>query len=205
MTAGLKIAVFILLFKWTQGLFVRVDMPLLLSVLQWLAVLSVLFGNIIALLQPDIRRMLLFSSVAHSGYLLMIVISGQMGASVASSALFYYLMVYVMMIVGIFMSLRPFEKENQYEVSLQQLCSQASQNPINAFFITVFLFCLAGLPPTGGFIAKLFLLQVLMDQGFFMDVFMVYFRFKYWFILLLKTCCFNVHGESKPSCSSCFL
>ena len=165
MTTGLKVSVFILLFKWTQYLFVRVDMSFLLAVLQWLAVLSVLFGNIIALLQSDVKRMLLFSSIAHTGYLLMILITAQMGAVMASSALLYYIMIYVIMVLGIFICLRPFEKINQYKIPMQKLTSYASQNPLHAFLITLFLFCLAGFPPTGGFIAKLFVFQVLIEQG----------------------------------------
>ena len=78
MATGVKITLFCLLFKWTKGFFTKVEMPYFLSLLQWLAVLSVLFGNIIALLQKDFKKMLLFSTIAHSGYLLMIMLAAQM-------------------------------------------------------------------------------------------------------------------------------
>ena len=67
MATGLKLTIFVLLFEWTKNILPLVELTSLLSVFQWMAVLSVLFGNIIALLQKDLKRMLLFSTVAHSG------------------------------------------------------------------------------------------------------------------------------------------
>ena len=165
MATGLKIAIFVLLFEWTKGVFSLPEMSSLLSLFQWLAVLSVLFGNIIALLQKDFKKMLLFSTVAHSGYLLMILISSQMGFYFGSSSLLYYLMVYACMTVGIFMCLRFFEKENNVAIELSELNNLSRQKPFHAFLITLFLLSLAGVPPTGGFIAKLLVFYSLLDQG----------------------------------------
>ena len=165
MATGLKIAIFVLLFEWTKGVFSLPEMSSLLSLFQWLAVLSVLFGNIIALLQKDFKKMLLFSTVAHSGYLLMILISSQMGFYFGSSSLLYYLMVYACMTVGIFICLRFFEKENNVAIELSELNNLSRQKPFHAFLITLFLLSLAGVPPTGGFIAKLLVFYSLLDQG----------------------------------------
>jgi len=117
------------------------------------------------LLQKDFIRMLLFSTVAHSGYLLMILIASQMNFSMAKTALLYYLMVYVSMMVGIFICLRPFEKEADTSVHLDSLENLARRSPLHAFLITLFLLSLAGIPPTGGFVAKLFVFHGLLDQG----------------------------------------
>lgn len=165
MATGLKVTVFVLLFEWTKGVFSLPEMSSLLSVFQWLAVLSILFGNIIALLQKDFKKMLLFSTVAHSGYLLMILISSQMGFYFGGTSLFYYLMVYVCMTVGIFICLRIFEQENDVAVSLNKLNNLSHQKPFHAFLITLFLLSLAGVPPTGGFVAKLLVFYGLLDQG----------------------------------------
>ena len=166
MAGGFKVSVFVLLFQWTEGLFVFMEGEVLLLVFQWMAVLSVLFGNIAALMQPDIKKMLLFSSVAHSGYLLMILITGGTGEGEASGgALLYYLMVYVLMLAGAFICLRPFENKDQAFLPLNQLKARAFRQPFAAFFLMLFLFGLAGLPPTGGFIAKLLLFKVLLSQG----------------------------------------
>lgn len=166
MAGGFKVSVFVLLFQWMKDLFVTVDLRVLLSVLQWLAVLSVLFGNIAALLQSDIKRVLLFSSVAHSGYLLMILIAGGMGDPLASRALLYYLMVYVFMVAGSFICLKPFECRGQARVLVSDLKGLARTSPLQAGLILLFLFNLAGFPPTAGFMGKLMIFEVLLDQGF---------------------------------------
>ena len=171
MATGLKLTIFVLLFEWTKNIFTLVELSSLLSLLQWLAVLSVLFGNIIALLQKDFKKMLLFSTVAHSGYLLMILIASQMGFYLGKTALFYYLMVYICMTLGIFICLRPFEKSDSTALNLSELENLASRKPFHAFLITLFLLSLAGVPPTGGFIAKLFVFHSLLDQGFWWMLF----------------------------------
>ncbi len=171
MAVGLKLAVFVPLFEWTQGLFTKVDMPFFLSLFQWFAVLSVLFGNITALLQKDFKKILLFSTIAHSGYLFMILIASQTGFYMARPALFYYLLLYVLMTAGVFICLRIFEKEDQAELELSSLRNLAERNPFQAFFISLFLLSLAGLPPTGGFIAKVFVFHALIDQGFWWMLF----------------------------------
>ncbi len=167
MAGGFKVAVFILFFQWMENLFTFMESDTLLFVFQWMAVLSVLFGNVAALMQKDIKKMLLFSSVAHSGYLLMILVTGAGGAELAGRALSYYLMIYVVMMAGAFVCLRSFEdRAGGAGLPFHQLSSLAPRHPLQAFCLMVFLFCLAGLPPTGGFIAKLVLFEVLLDQGF---------------------------------------
>lgn len=165
MATGFKLTVFVLLFEWTKNIFTIIPGFSFLSVLQWLAVLSILFGNIIALLQKDFKKTLLFSTIAHSGYLLMILIASQMGFALGKTALLYYLIMYICMTVGIFICLRPFETQGNVELSLERLKNLSSRHPLHAFFITVFLLSLAGIPPTGGFIAKLFVFQSLLSQG----------------------------------------
>jgi len=166
MATGLKLTIFVLLFEWTNNTFNQVNF--LLPIFQWLAVLSVLFGNIIALLQKDFKKLLLFSTISHSGYLLMILLAHQMGLA-GRVSLFYYLLMYLIMTLGVFMCLR--EKEGQAGLSLEELKGLASKNPLYAFLISVFLLSLAGVPPTGGFVAKLFLFQALLDQGFWWMLF----------------------------------
>ncbi len=166
MAGGMKIAVFTLLYQWTKNLFSGLEPMFFLSVLQWMAVLSVLFGNILAVLQTDFKKMLLFSTVAHSGYLLMIFLSASAGSTLAPSGLLYYLMIYAAMTAGIFLCLLPLEKDSQPHVPLSHLKGLSRSQPLLAFFITIFLLSLAGIPPLGGFIAKLFLFHSLLNQGF---------------------------------------
>ena len=171
MATGFKLVVFILLFEWTKGIWTNPDLQFLLSLFQWLAVLSVLFGNIIVLMEKDFKKILLFSTIAHSGYLLMILIASQAGFEEGRTALLYYLILYSFMTLGVFICLRPFEKVHKSAVPLRALKGLARQRPFHAFFITVFLLSLAGVPPTGGFIAKVFLFRSLLDTGFWWMLF----------------------------------
>ena len=190
MTTGFKVGVFTLLLQWTQNIYVHGNLEFLFNILQWLAVLSMLFGNIIALYQKDLRLMLLFSTVAHSGYMLMILISHQMGDMQGFSsqqeitdflvfwkgegpeqALLYYLFVYILMTIGVFVSLKPFEEKHSMEVPVNKLAGVGKHYPLRAFLITLFLLSLAGIPPTGGFIAKFLVLQTLLQHGHLWMVF----------------------------------
>ena len=171
MAVGFKVVVFVLLFDWIKNIFAKGHLLGLLSLFQWMAVLSVLFGNVVALLQKDFKKMLLFSTVAHSGYLFMILISFSVGFQTGQEALFYYLIVYVCMTIGVFICLRPFEKPGSPDLDLENLKGLAYKHPIYAGLITLFLLSLAGIPPTGGFIAKLFLFHSLLDQGFWWMLF----------------------------------
>ena len=171
MAVGVKITLFCLLLKWTHNFFLKTNLALLFSTLQWLAVLSVLFGNIIALMQKDFKRMLLFSTVAHSGYLLMLTLAGQMGFSMVTNGLLYYLMIYAIMTIGLFICIYSFERKGSSDVDSEQLKGLAYKQPLLAVFITLFLLSLAGIPPTGGFIAKLFVFQSLIEQGLWWMIF----------------------------------
>ena len=184
MTTGFKVGVFALFLQWTKNIYVHGNLEFIFNILQWLAVFSLLFGNIIALHQKDLRLMLLFSTVAHSGYMLMILISHQMGdmhgfasqkeitdllvlwkGEGPERALLYYLFVYILMTIGIFVSLKPFEEKQSMEVPVNKLAGVGKQYPFRAFLITLFLLSLAGIPPTGGFIAKFLVLQTLLQHG----------------------------------------
>ncbi len=171
MAVGVKITLFCLLLKWTNNFFLKTNLPFFLSILQWLAILSVLFGNIIALMQKDFKKMLLFSTVAHSGYLFMLILAGQMGFPMVKSGLLYYLMTYAFMTIGLFVCIYPFEQPDSPDVPSEQLKGLAYKNPLQTIFITLFLLSLAGLPPTGGFIAKFFVFQSLINQGLWWMVF----------------------------------
>ncbi len=171
MAGGMKLAVFTALFSWTKDTNGVLDFTFFLSSMQWIAVLSVFFGTLGALWQKDLRKMLIFSTIAHSGYLLMLLITSFNGADFASSALFYYLILYAMTTMGAFFCLFHLEKKDTVGVNLTLLKDVRNQNPLNNILITVFLLSLAGIPPTGGFVAKLFLFQNLIDRGFWWMLF----------------------------------
>ena len=170
MAGGMKISIFTALYHWTKNIFFASDLSVFLSALQWLAVLSVCFGNIAALREKDLKKMLLFSTIAHSGYLLMMLLSAGAGAP-AAQALLYYLIVYAGLTMGAFLCLLPLEKKGSPAVLIDQLKGLGAQQPLFGILTTVFLLGLAGLPPTGGFMVKLLLFQNLVDRGFWWMLF----------------------------------
>ena len=167
MAVGFKLVVFVLLFEWTKDL---ISFAHVMALFQWLAVLSLFFGTIIALRQKDLKKVLLFSTIAHSGYLFMLLIASQMGYE-GQGALFYYLIIYSLMTLGVFLCVSLLEKPDKAGLELNSLKGLAEKEPLIAFFISFFLLSLAGLPPMGGFLGKLFVFQALVDQGLWWTLF----------------------------------
>ncbi len=171
MVGGWKIAVFTALHQWLKNTGSMEGLSVFILILQWLAVFSVVFGNVLAFLQKDFKKLLLFSTISHSGYLLMILISAIMGSTLASAGLFYYLIIYTVTTIGAFLCLWPLEREDSFSTPLLSLRNYAQSHPLLAILTSGILLSLAGLPPFGGFVAKLFLFQSLVDQGFWWMLF----------------------------------
>jgi NADH-quinone oxidoreductase subunit N len=126
------------------------------KVLFWiLAAITMTVGNISALVQSNVKRMLAFSSVSHAGYLVM----GVLVKDVAGiSAILFYLVVYSAMNLGAFAIISLVEK-NEQEVTFKNFRGMASINPLLSVAMALFMISLAGFPPTAGFIAKYGLLS----------------------------------------------
>ncbi|SVB06571.1 uncharacterized protein METZ01_LOCUS159425 [marine metagenome] len=126
------------------------------KVLFWiLAAITMTVGNISALVQSNVKRMLAFSSVSHAGYLVM----GVLVKDVAGiSAILFYLVVYSAMNLGAFAIISSVEKDEQ-EVTFKNFRGMASINPLLSVAMALFMISLAGFPPTAGFIAKYGLLS----------------------------------------------
>ncbi len=133
-----------------------------LSGLAWASVLTVMFGNVMALKQKQIKRIVAFSSLAHSGYLMMALfgILSLSGSSKDFSALFYYLLAYISLTGGLLLGVQSLEKQNS-QPQLKDLQSLFHSNPLFALALSVFLLGLAGMPPTFGFFAKIGIFQPL--------------------------------------------
>lgn len=124
-----------------------------------LAIATMTVGNVSALWQSHVRRLLAFSSVAHGGYLLIglaVALAPSEGSEAGIAALLFYLVVYGLAALGAFgivSSLRgPGGKEIE---SVEELAGLGRSSPIAAALLAVFLFSLAGIPPLGGFWGKL--------------------------------------------------
>ena len=137
-----------------------------LSGLAIASVLTVLFGNIMALKQIKIKRLIAFSSLAHSGYLMMALfgILSLDSSSKNLSLLFYYLLAYIFLTGAFLIGLQSMEKENP-QIELKTWNSLFKDRPFVALGLTLCLLGLAGIPPSFGFFAKLGLFQPLILSG----------------------------------------
>lgn len=128
-----------------------------------MAVLSIIIGNITAIAQTNLKRMLAYSTISHVGFLLFGFFSGTLNGFIASM---FYVSAYVLMTLGGFgmillLSRKGFEAEN-----LDDLKGLNSRSPWYAFLMMLLMFSMAGVPPTIGFYAKFAVLQAALQAGF---------------------------------------
>jgi len=117
-----------------------------------LAAASMIFGNFVALRQDNVKRMLAYSSIAHSGYILAALAAP---TDAAFTALIFYSLVYIFMGLGGFIFLSAMERQYDWNNHINDFKGFAKRNPIMALFMLVFMFSMLGIPPTVGFFGKL--------------------------------------------------
>jgi NADH-quinone oxidoreductase subunit N len=123
-----------------------------------IAALTMVAGNLLALTQGSLKRMLAYSSIAHAGYLLAAVLAGFAGGT---SAFLFYLLVYTLMTAGAFGIVIANARGADERVTLEDYAGLASQKPLLAGLFSIFLLSLAGFPLTAGFLGKLYILRAL--------------------------------------------
>lgn len=155
-----KAAVFVALLR----LFLEADLfryPILPELTGLIAILSMLAGNLLALRQDNIKRMLAYSSIAHMGYLLIIlmVASQPDNRSLASEAAIYYLLAYTATTLAAFglLTLIATDQSDRENVRLQDVSGLFWHQPLLACLMLVALLSLAGIPLTAGFIGKFYI------------------------------------------------
>jgi len=141
----------------------------LLEGIWWLAILSIIFGNLLAIMQHSIKRLLAYSSIAHLGYLLVAFLAAGVlsGQQLAVEASIFFLIAYFMTTVGAFgvvsiMSGTPADHDNDHVRSYAGLFWR---RPILATFFTAMLLSLAGIPLTLGFIGKFYIFAAGVESG----------------------------------------
>lgn len=139
----------------------------LLDVLQWLAVITMLVGNVAAILQSNFKRMLAYSSIAHSGYIMIGLITTGISddLSFGASGVVFYLAAYSLMTLGSFAIVALMEKNENSSINIDDLAGYARKKPWMAFSMTVFLLSLAGIPPTVGFFGKFYVFTAAIGEG----------------------------------------
>ena len=156
MSTGVKAAAFAALlnvfYNYTSLLSARWE-----PVLWVVAVGTMTYGNVLAIAQTNIKRMLAFSSIAHAGYLLVAVTALAAGGDATTvSALVYYLTVYLFMNIGAFAIVAALRKGANEFLHLDEYRGLARTHPWPALALTIILFSLAGIPITGGFLVKFY-------------------------------------------------
>ncbi len=146
--------------------------PKFLAALSWLAVLSMLVGNVAAIMQNNFKRILAYSSIAHSGYLLVGVIAAGFAERIesslaASTVVLFYLFSYTIMTLGAFSLVAIMEKQVGHSLTVDDLKGLAWKNPVLAGALAIILFSLAGVPPTIGFFAKFSLFGAAIEQNLY--------------------------------------
>jgi NADH-quinone oxidoreductase subunit N len=139
----------------------------LFDVLQWLAVITMTVGNVAAIMQTNFKRTLAYSSVSHSGYLLVGLITAGISQNSAYSAasILFYLLTYSIMTMGAFAVLSMMEKSENHFLTNEDFSGFGKNQPLLAFCLTVFLLSLAGLPPLLGFFGKFYLFSAAVNEG----------------------------------------
>ena len=126
-------------------------------VVYWLAVLTMTYGNVVALVQKNIKRMLAYSSIAHAGYLLVAMAAIGRTPAQGAGAVMYYLLVYTFMNLGAFAVVAYLAKKDEQQYDIEGYGGLAYRHPLAALALAVFLFSLAGIPPFAGFIGKFYI------------------------------------------------
>lgn len=127
-----------------------------------LAVLSVIFGNIIAIAQTSIKRLFAYSAISHIGFVLLGLLSGD---NFGYAAAFFYTVTYVLMTTGIFGTLLLLSSQNKDVDLLVDLKGLSKTHPWFAFIMLLLTLSMAGVPLTVGFYAKFYVLQSLINNG----------------------------------------
>jgi NADH-quinone oxidoreductase subunit N len=168
MSSGAKIAGFAALLRVFATAFpsIAVDMT---AILWALAALTMILGNVIAIAQSNIKRLLAYSSIAHAGYILMAFVpyGNPDVAPVSIAAGLFYLVAYALTNFGAWGVVIALEKSEGRGLEIGDYAGLARKHPVLAAAMTVFMLSLIGLPPTLGLVGKIYLFRAVIDGGFY--------------------------------------
>jgi NADH-quinone oxidoreductase subunit N len=168
MAVGVKAAAFVALLRIVMvGLGAGDSSHVWLQLLSALAVLTIVVGNVLALVQQNVKRMLAYSSIAHAGYAMIGVVVAGSGYEEAGAAVLFYLTTYTFMTLGAFGVLTFLERRDG-SLEAERFGAFAGigfKHPAVGIAMSLFMVSLAGLPPTGGFFGKLYLFSAAVKSG----------------------------------------
>jgi len=163
-----------------------------------LAVLSLAIGNITAIAQTNLKRMLAYSTIGHMGFLLLGVLAGDL---VGYSAAMFYVVTYVLMNLGGFGMIMLLARAGFEAEHLDDFKGLNQRSPWYAFIMLLLMFSMAGVPPTVGFYAKLAVLQAVVNAGYvWLAVVAVLFSLigAFYYLRLVKLMYFDAPLDTAP-------
>ena len=165
LSVGSKAASFAMLLRiFLEGMpSLSADWRILFEVL---AIVTMTVGNLAALTQSNLKRMLAYSSIAHAGYLLIGIVAAGAGYTRGVTATLVYLFIYAFMQLGAFGIIILMRREDVIGDELKDLSGLYLRRPVAAFAMLLFMLSLGGIPPTAGFMGKFWLFSAAIEAGF---------------------------------------
>jgi len=163
-----------------------------------LAMLSIALGNVIAIAQTNIKRMLAYSTISHVGFLLLGVLSGTIEGY---SAAMFYVLIYTLMTLGAFGMIILLTRNGFESDKLEDFRGLNERSPWFAFIMLIIMFSMAGVPPAVGFFAKLSVLTALVNSGLvWLAVYAVIFSVigAFYYLRVIKFMYFDKPTDNSP-------
>jgi NADH-quinone oxidoreductase subunit N len=158
-----KGAALIVLLRMVEGMDLLHISPRWVVAASVIAVASQTLGNVVAIVQRDLKRMLAYSGIAHMGYAMVaVIVAGTEGGA----AVLVYLAAYTLMNMGAFACVAQFSEREDRPHLISDLSGQGYNRPVGALALTVCLFALSGIPPFIGFTAKFVVFRAAVNEGF---------------------------------------
>ena len=135
-----------------------------------ISIVTLVLGNVVAIVQTNIKRMLAYSSIAHAGYALIGFVAagrgvGASGGTPGLASVMIYLALYAFMTLGAFAVIGMLRKGGVEGEEIEDFTGLAKRQPLAAFLMLVFMASLAGIPPTAGFIGKFYVFMAAVEAG----------------------------------------
>ncbi len=147
--------IFLLAFEPAYSFWVKLFVPFVVA--------TMFVGNILAVVQTNIKRMLAYSSVAHAGYALLGIVAG---TREGISASMLYLFIYTLMNVGAFSVVILLQREEGFGEDIHDYQGLSKTRPFFALLMLIFMFSLTGIPPTAGFVGKFYVFRAVAEAGY---------------------------------------
>ena len=137
-----------------------------------MAILTMTLGNVVAIVQNNVKRMLAYSSIAHAGYALIGVIAAGAATDPAQrdaavTAVVFYLLTYAVMNIGAFAVVQVIARNGDRRTSIEDYRGIGFESPVLAFSLSLFMLSLLGMPLTAGFMGKILVFRSAIDQQFY--------------------------------------